>query len=105
MNTNMHSEAFHHVLYLHHKQNKRIDHLMHILPKIARDKAFEQLQKLEKGKTLTEFVTNKTHKRALSYSVLASIKKTGGSSYSVSSESTKESLILSKKLDYHVIAN
>ena len=92
MNTNMHSEAFHRVLkivYLHHKQNKRVDHLIHVLLEIARDKAFEQLQKLEKGKNSHRICDiNKRHKRAVSYSVLASIQKTGESSYSVSSEST-----------------
>ena len=92
MNTNMHSEAFHRVLkivYLHHKQNKRVDHLIHVLLEIARDKAFEQLQKLEKGKNSHRICDiNKRHKRAVSYSVLASIQKTGESPYSVSSEST-----------------
>ena len=53
MNTNMFSESFHQVLkivYLRHQHNRRIDYLIYILLKVARDKAFEQLQKTEKGK-------------------------------------------------------
>ena len=39
VNTNMHTEAFHRVLkyvYLNGKNNRRIDHLLHILLKISR---------------------------------------------------------------------
>ena len=72
-NTNMFVEAFHRTLkivYLHHKQNRRIDFLLHTLLKIARDKVFEQLTKLEKGKyshRITEI--NKRHKSAIKMSV------------------------------------
>ena len=53
MNTNMFSESFHRVLkvvYLQHKHNRRVDFLLYTLLKIARDKAFDQLQKCQKGK-------------------------------------------------------
>jgi len=40
------------VVYLHHIQNRRIDLLLSTLLKIARDKVFEQLTKLEKGNYL-----------------------------------------------------
>ena len=53
VNTNMFLESFHRtlkVVYLQHKHNRRIDYLLHTLLKIARDKVFEQLTKLEKGK-------------------------------------------------------
>ena len=53
MNTNMHIESFHLVLkivYLQHKHNRRVDYLIYILLRNVRDKAFDQLQKLEKGK-------------------------------------------------------
>ena len=53
VNTNMHIESFHRlvkVVYLHQKQNRRIDALLSVLLKLSRDKAFERLQKLEKGK-------------------------------------------------------
>ena len=52
VNTNMYVEAFHHVLkyiYMKGKVNKRVDKCIHVL-KFARDKAFERLVKLEKGK-------------------------------------------------------
>ena len=64
----MHVEAFHRVLkyiYLNGKQNKRVDHLVHILFKISRDKSFEQIQKSHKGK-ITHRVRemNKRHVQA-----------------------------------------
>ena len=61
-------EAFHRllkVIYLHHKQNRRLDHLLVTLIKIARDKTFERLHKIEKGKNshrISEI--NKRHKSA-----------------------------------------
>ena len=53
VNTNMYLEAFHRtlkVVYLQHKQNRRIDYLVTTLLKVARDKTFERFRKLEKGK-------------------------------------------------------
>ena len=53
VNTNMFVESFHRVLkvvYLQHKQNRRVDFLLATLMKIARDKTFERLLKQEKGK-------------------------------------------------------
>ena len=52
-NTNMFVESFHRVLkvvYLHHKQNRQIDFLLLTLTKIARNKTFERLRKVEMGK-------------------------------------------------------
>ena len=69
VNTNMFLEAFHRllkVIYLHHKQNRRLDHLLVTLIKIAaRDKTIERLHKIEKGKNshrISEI--NKRHKSA-----------------------------------------
>ena len=68
INTNMFVEAFHRTLkivYLQQKQNRRIDFLLHTLLKLARDKVFERLTKLEKGKyshRISEI--NKRHKSA-----------------------------------------
>lgn len=68
-NTNMFLEAFHRLLkvvYLQHKQNRRLDHLLVTLRKVARDKAFEQLYKMEKGKNTHRIAEiNKRHKAAL----------------------------------------
>ena len=93
MNTNMYSESFHRVLkivYLRHKHNRRIDFLIYILVTIARDKAFEQLQKLEKGKHSHRICDiNKRHKRAVQYVVLATVNNTEPNLYTVSSESTE----------------
>ena len=49
----MYLESFHRVLkilYLNHKQNRRIDSLLITLMRVARDKAFELFRKLEMGK-------------------------------------------------------
>eukprot|EP00794_Sanderia_malayensis_P017246 gene17246-18967_t len=68
-NTNMALESFHRVLkvvYLHRKRNKRVDHLLCALLKIARDKAFEAWEKWEKGKRTNKIQDiNKRHKTAL----------------------------------------
>lgn len=69
VNTNMSLESFHRLLkveYLEGKQNRRLDHLLHVLLKIARNKAFEQFQKIYKGK-ITHRITeiNKRHKKAV----------------------------------------
>lgn len=53
VNTNMYVEAFHRVLkyvYFKGKVNKRLDKFIYILLKLARDKGFERLIKVEKGK-------------------------------------------------------
>ena len=61
-------ESFHRTLkevYLERKQNKRIDHLLSTLRKIARDKAYEQWIKAEKGKvTIRQRESTKRHKQA-----------------------------------------
>jgi len=51
-NTNMYVESFHNVLktcYLERKANRRVDNLISMLLRIARDKAFERLVKVEKN--------------------------------------------------------
>ena len=69
VNTNMFVEAFHRVLKvvnLQQKQNRRIDFLLASLLKIARDKVFERLTKLEKGKYSHRVAEiNKRHKSAV----------------------------------------
>ena len=53
INTNMYVEAFHRVLkyaYMKGKVNKRLDNCLYVLLKLARDKGFDRLIKIEKGK-------------------------------------------------------
>ena len=68
INTNMFLESFHRTLkqvYLERKQNRRVDHLLHKLLKISRDKAYEQWIKAEKGKvTMRQRESSKRHRRA-----------------------------------------
>ena len=69
VNTNMFLESFHRTLkivYLEQKSNRRIDFFLHTLLKIAKDKIFERLTKLEKGKyTHRISEINKRHKSAV----------------------------------------
>ena len=53
VNTNMFVESFHRLLkvvYLEGKNNRRLDRLVNILCRVARDKAFEKFKKIHKGK-------------------------------------------------------
>ena len=90
MNTNMYAESFHRVLkivYLNHKFNRRLDKLLYIILKIARDKAFQQLCKKEKGKHTNRICDiNKRHDRAKSYFHSAMIIREDENEYKVSSE-------------------
>ncbi len=53
------------MVYLKHKRNRRLDTLIHVLFQIARDKAYENLQKIEKGKHSHRICdTSKRHKTA-----------------------------------------
>ena len=69
INTNMYCESFRRLLkivYLDSKQNLRVDRLLAVLLRFAKDKAFECIQKLEKGKSshrMKEIL--KRHKSAL----------------------------------------
>ncbi|XP_005091692.1 uncharacterized protein LOC101864592 [Aplysia californica] len=77
-NANMFAESFHHLLktkYMENRGNRRIDELLVILLKIARDKAVEQLLKQEKGK-VTSCITaiRNRHNRAVSMT-LTGIKR------------------------------
>ena len=54
INTNMYVEVFHQILnylYMKAKINGRVNKCVHLLMKIAKDKAFERQIKIEKGKT------------------------------------------------------
>lgn len=68
VNTNMHIEAFHRLVktvYFQQKQNRRVDALLNVLLKLARDKTFERLIKTEKGKFTHKILeVNKRHKSA-----------------------------------------
>ena len=77
-NTNMYSEAFHRVLkcvYFNKRQNKRVDHLLAILLKYSKDKAYEQLLKVEKGKLTHRLRNVRTrHKNSEKISNIIEIK-------------------------------
>ena len=76
VNTNMFVEAFRRVLkiiYLQHKQNRRLDLLLNTLIKVARDKIFERLLKCERGKQTHRIrEINKRYKNAIELSLKSS---------------------------------
>ena len=78
VNTNMHLEAFHRLLkkvYLEGKHNRRLDNLLSILVRVARDKTFEQLNKVHKGKfSYRASELNRRHKKAKDSGVVPTMK-------------------------------
>jgi len=98
-------ESFHRTLkevYLERKQNKRIDHLLSTLRKIARDKAYEQWIKAEKGKvTIRQRESTKRHKQAESMlSELVSIQDV--ESWQVQSMTDKTKIYHVRRVDSSV---
>ena len=69
LQSRLYVEAFHRVLkhvYMKGKVNKRLDKCIFVLMKLARDKGFERLVKLEKGKNTERIRQIKTrHQRSL----------------------------------------
>ena len=72
INTNMFVEAFHNTLkqvYMQGRVNRRVDKCLHVLLRLARDKAFDRLVKLEKGKNTSRLsVIHARHKASLELS-------------------------------------
>lgn len=95
VNTNMALEAFHRLIkvcYLEKKQNRRVDYLLHVLLKIARDKVFERLQKTQKGKSSYRLCEiNRRHKTAEKLSSADAMISVSKDLWKVKSSSTIQS--------------
>ena len=91
LHTNMFVEAFHRTLkivYLSHKQNRRLDFLLITLLKIARDKAYDSLIKSEKGKLSHRLCDiNKRHIAANELLTNGKVVPIEGNKWRVSSQS------------------
>ena len=89
VNTNMYTEAFHHVLkynFLCGKKNKRIDKLIQALMEYLRQKSFDRLIKFEKGKiTGRIFQIHKRHTSSQSIPI-SLVTAVGSASWIVQSE-------------------
>ena len=97
INTNMTIESFHRLLkvvYLDSKHNRRIDQLLSVLLKIARDKEFERLIKHEKGKL--SYRTSEMNKRHSAAANLKTLEHTIEGKWKVPSQS------LESKTEYTV---
>jgi hypothetical protein len=92
INTNMYAQSFHHVLkyiYMKGHVNKRLDCIIHLLMKYARDKAFDRIAKIEKGKSTKR--TKAIHDRHLKSLELpiSSVTDDGKDSWQVQSQTSK----------------
>ena len=100
VNTNMHLESFHRLLkvvYLQGKQNRRLDHLISIVLKVARDKGFERIKKMHKGNiSHRASELNRRHQKA--EEMIAS-----GVNHAVKSTTSWEVQSLSNPLTIHVV--
>ena len=92
-NTNMYVEVFQHTLkylYMKGKINRSVDKCIHLLMKIAKDKAFERLIKLEKGKTSYRIgIINSRHVHSIKLSIQA-VTETQCNEWTVTSTSKPE---------------
>ena len=102
VNTNMAVEAFHHSLktcYFEKKQNRRIDTLLHVLLKIARDKVFERVLKTQKGKmTYRVSEINKRHKPVDKMKEMSQITSLNDTSWNVSSSNGHSTYTVTKMM-------
>lgn len=95
INTNMYAESFHRVLkyvYLKGKVNKRMDFCINVLLRYARDKAFDRLLKLEKGKS-TKRNSAILHRHQLSLTLPLSLVTPQGSNQWNVQSSTKQNIV------------
>ena len=93
-NTNMAVESFHRLLkivYLEGKHNRRIDHLLSTLLRIARDKLYDRAIKIEKGKSTHRICEiNKRHHTAVELAKNVVVKKRDNDSWEVLSSSNSD---------------
>ena len=104
VNTNMALEAFHRVIkvcYLEKKQNRRIDYLLHLLLKVARDKVFERFFKTQKGKSSHRLCEiNKRHKAAEKMSPSDTLLSSSDGIWKIKAASLQQThYMVGKKLD------
>ncbi len=100
VSTNMFTKSFHRVLkyvYMKGRVNKRMDAIINLLIKYARDKAFDRLIKAEKGKS-TKHITriHKRHATSLNLST-SSVRKISENSWQVKSVSSQYVYTLKKE--------
>ena len=103
INTNMYAEAFHRVLkhiYLGGIVNKRIDNCVNMLMRFARDKIFDRLQKIEKGKSTTRLqLIAGRHKSSLDLPLQLVCAEADGKCWNVKSSSTSDVYTVRQKYE------
>lgn len=102
VNTNMYVEAFHRVLkhvYMKGNSNKRIDKCIHVLMKYERDKAFQRLIKVERGKTTGRLATIFKRHLASEKLALSSVTPIDGNTWRVRSSDEQREYIVVKELE------
>lgn len=101
INTNMYVESFHRVLkhlYLKGKTNKRVDKCIQTLMKYERDKGFDRLTKLEKGKLSGRITTILRRHNASKKLSTTSVHVVDGSTWKVKSSDSKREYTIVKEL-------
>lgn len=98
INTNMHLESLHRVvkhLFLKGKSVKRLDKAIHAIMQMVKQKLFDRLLILEKGKVTTKLQDiRKRHKMSLKMST-ETVTTTNGNKWEVSSSTLKDIYIVS----------
>lgn len=102
INTNMYVEAFHRVFkyqYLKGKYNKRVDKCLLALPKYDRDKSFDRVIKLVKGKPTHEIrIIQDRHAKSLELS-FASISEIAKDHWTINSASSHADIYHIQRLE------
>ena len=102
VNTIMFVEAFHQLLkvvYLQSKQNRRVDKLLHILFRIARNIVYEQMLKVEKGKmTHRRCEIQKRHSSAIEMASTCTINSVSHDEWKVQSQVQSEVFYVVQRL-------
>ena len=95
-------ESFHRLLkvvYLHSKQNRRVDKLLHILFRIARNMIYEQVIKIQKGKmTHRRCEIQKRHVTAMEIFNTCSVKQINQEEFKVESQTQKDVFYVVQRL-------
>ena len=102
INTNMYVESFHYLLkyiYMKGRMNKRMDKCINILLSLARDKAFERLVKLEKGKISGRIKTIQLRHQASSKLTAQLITESGNSKWLVTSSDKTSDYTVTRQLE------
>ena len=104
INTNMFCEAFHRVFkykYLKGKVNRRVDKCLSNLLKFSRDKLFERITKLTKGKNSAKLkLVHRSHLESINVSFTKVLRQQNESTWIIESVVRKREYFVEKNQDH-----